>query len=210
VLITAGPTFEAIDPVRGITNHSSGKMGFAIARAAPRPAPGHAGGRPGAPAHAAPRGAHRRASAREMLMPRCCRWRRARRLRGHRGRGRLAAGGGRRAQDQEGRQRPPPLRAGENPDILAAVAACRPGQRPGAWALPPRATTWSATRARSCERKGVPLIVGNLGPATFGRDDNALLLVDAEGEHGTARRHKLSLARELVAEIAAPPAPALR
>ena len=34
VLITAGPTFEAIDPVRGITNASSGKMGFAIARAA--------------------------------------------------------------------------------------------------------------------------------------------------------------------------------
>src|SRR5207344_2893171 len=33
VLITAGPTFEAIDPVRGITNLSSGKMGFAIARA---------------------------------------------------------------------------------------------------------------------------------------------------------------------------------
>src|SRR6059058_3004409 len=34
VLITAGPTFEAIDPVRGITNLSSGKMGYAIARAA--------------------------------------------------------------------------------------------------------------------------------------------------------------------------------
>ena len=34
VLVTAGPTFEAIDPVRGITNLSSGKMGFAIARAA--------------------------------------------------------------------------------------------------------------------------------------------------------------------------------
>ena len=34
VLITAGPTFEPIDPVRGITNLSSGKMGFAIARAA--------------------------------------------------------------------------------------------------------------------------------------------------------------------------------
>ncbi|HEY2979088.1 MAG TPA: bifunctional phosphopantothenoylcysteine decarboxylase/phosphopantothenate--cysteine ligase CoaBC, partial [Burkholderiaceae bacterium] len=33
VLITAGPTFEPIDPVRGITNLSSGKMGFAIARA---------------------------------------------------------------------------------------------------------------------------------------------------------------------------------
>ena len=34
VLITAGPTFEPIDPVRGLTNRSSGKMGFAIARAA--------------------------------------------------------------------------------------------------------------------------------------------------------------------------------
>jgi phosphopantothenoylcysteine decarboxylase/phosphopantothenate--cysteine ligase len=34
VLITAGPTFEPIDPVRGITNRSSGKMGYAVARAA--------------------------------------------------------------------------------------------------------------------------------------------------------------------------------
>ncbi|MFX5494132.1 phosphopantothenoylcysteine decarboxylase, partial [Acinetobacter baumannii] len=34
MLSTAGPTFEAIDPVRGITNRSSGKMGFALARAA--------------------------------------------------------------------------------------------------------------------------------------------------------------------------------
>src|SRR5215472_3623994 len=34
VLLTAGPTFEAIDPVRGVTNLSSGKMGFALAQAA--------------------------------------------------------------------------------------------------------------------------------------------------------------------------------
>ena len=33
VLITAGPTQEAIDPVRYITNHSSGKMGYSLARA---------------------------------------------------------------------------------------------------------------------------------------------------------------------------------
>jgi phosphopantothenoylcysteine decarboxylase/phosphopantothenate--cysteine ligase len=33
VLLTAGPTFEALDPVRGLTNSSSGKMGFALARA---------------------------------------------------------------------------------------------------------------------------------------------------------------------------------
>jgi len=34
VVVTAGPTWEAIDPVRGITNHSSGKMGYAIGNAA--------------------------------------------------------------------------------------------------------------------------------------------------------------------------------
>lgn len=34
VLITAGPTWEALDPVRGFSNHSSGKMGYAVARAA--------------------------------------------------------------------------------------------------------------------------------------------------------------------------------
>ena len=36
VLVTAGPTREALDPVRYITNHSTGKMGYAIARAAAR------------------------------------------------------------------------------------------------------------------------------------------------------------------------------
>jgi phosphopantothenoylcysteine decarboxylase/phosphopantothenate--cysteine ligase len=34
VMVTAGPTWEAIDPVRGLTNHSSGKMGYAVASAA--------------------------------------------------------------------------------------------------------------------------------------------------------------------------------
>jgi phosphopantothenoylcysteine decarboxylase/phosphopantothenate--cysteine ligase len=68
VLVTAGPTFEAIDPVRGITNHSSGKMGFAIAaRRARGGRRGHAGGRAGAPAHAARRARMDVRSAREML-----------------------------------------------------------------------------------------------------------------------------------------------
>ncbi|NBY70489.1 MAG: phosphopantothenate synthase, partial [Betaproteobacteria bacterium] len=52
------------------------------------------------------------------------------------------------------------------------------------------------------ERKGVPLLVGNLGPQTFGQDDNALLLVDAHGSHEMPRASKLELARSLVAEIA--------
>ena len=51
-------------------------------------------------------------------------------------------------------------------------------------------------------RKNVPLIVGNLGPATFGRDDNALVLVDAAGERELAQADKLTLGRQLVQEIA--------
>ena len=53
------------------------------------------------------------------------------------------------------------------------------------------------------ERKQVPLVVGNLGPATFGQDDNALTLVDAAGHRELPRADKLTLARALVAEIAA-------
>ena len=51
-------------------------------------------------------------------------------------------------------------------------------------------------------RKGVPLLVGNLGPATFGQDDNALLLVDDQGTLEMPRNSKQALARMLVAEIA--------
>ena len=51
-------------------------------------------------------------------------------------------------------------------------------------------------------RKGVPLLVANLGPATFGKDDNALLLVDDEGVTELPRASKRSLAQQLVAEIA--------
>ena len=58
-------------------------------------------------------------------------------------------------------------------------------------------------------RKGVPLLVGNIGPATFGQDDNALLLVDAQGHRELPRASKRVLAQQLIAEIAArlPPLP---
>jgi phosphopantothenoylcysteine decarboxylase/phosphopantothenate--cysteine ligase len=61
-----------------------------------------------------------------------------------------------------------------------------------------------ASHAREkLRRKNVPLIVGNIGPATFGRDDNTLLLVDVHGERQLPSADKLSLARELVREISA-------
>jgi phosphopantothenoylcysteine decarboxylase/phosphopantothenate--cysteine ligase len=51
-------------------------------------------------------------------------------------------------------------------------------------------------------RKGVPLMVGNIGPQTFGQDDNALLLIDAQGATELPRNSKIALARQLVAHIA--------
>ena len=51
-------------------------------------------------------------------------------------------------------------------------------------------------------RKGVPLLVGNIGPATFGQDDNALLLIDAQGTLEMPRNSKQALARMLVLDIA--------
>jgi len=51
-------------------------------------------------------------------------------------------------------------------------------------------------------RKDVPLLVGNIGPSTFGQDDNALLLVDAKGAKEMPRDTKTHLAQDLVKEIA--------
>ena len=204
LLVTAGPTFEAIDPVRGITNHSSGKMGFAIARAA-----AEAGARVtlvAGPVHLpTPRHVTRIdvQSAREMfdaVLPLAAQhqvfvataavadWRPAE------------------ATDQkikkDGSGRVPALALTENPDILATVARLPVAQRP--WCVGFAAESHDLVRhaREKLQRKGVPLIVGNIGPATFGRDDNALVLVDAEGERTLEPASKTHLARELVREIA--------
>ena len=183
VLITAGPTFEAIDPVRGITNLSSGKMGFAIARAA-REAGADVTLVAG-PVHLpTPRGVTRIdvKSAREMhdaVLPRAqlgtaCsspppRW---------------PTGARRRCRSAKikkgGSKVPPTFELTENPDILAAVAALP--KPPYCVGFAAESHDLAKHAREKLERKRVPLMVGNLGPATFGRDDNALLLVDAHGE----------------------------
>jgi phosphopantothenoylcysteine decarboxylase/phosphopantothenate--cysteine ligase len=202
VLVTAGPTYEAIDPVRGITNLSSGKMGFAVARAA-----AEAGAAvtlvAGPVALATPAGVTRIdvRSARQMydaVLPLApahdvfiataavADWRPAD------------------AADQKIKkaagQGAPSLALTENPDILAAVAALPKGPYCVGFAAESHDVEVHA-RAK-LERKKVPLIVGNLGPATFGRDDNALLLVDAQGTRALPHADKLTLARQLIAEIA--------
>ncbi|HSI49213.1 MAG TPA: bifunctional phosphopantothenoylcysteine decarboxylase/phosphopantothenate--cysteine ligase CoaBC [Ideonella sp.] len=202
LLITAGPTFEAIDPVRGITNHSSGKMGFAIARAAQE-----AGAEVtliAGPVHLpTPPHVHRIdvQSAQQMLdavLPQAplhdvfvataavADWRPAV-MNEHK-------------IKKDGKKLAPSFELTENPDILAAVA--RLPDKP--WCVGFAAESQDLlTHAREkLLRKNVPLIVGNLGPATFGRDDNTLVLVDATGHRELPAGDKLTLARELVAEIA--------
>ncbi len=202
VLITAGPTFEAIDPVRGITNRSSGKMGFAIARAAQE-----AGAQvtlvAGPVALATPRHVRRVdvQSAQQMhdaVLPLALR---------HDVFVATAAVADWRPQQcdprkikKDGSGAVPAIPMTENPDILATVA--RLPKPPYCVGFAAESHELLANARAKRLRKGVPLIVGNLGPATFGRDDNALLLVDAQGERELPRADKLSLARALVAEIA--------
>lgn len=206
LLITAGPTFEPIDPVRGITNHSSGKMGFAIARAAAE-AGAHVTLVAG-PVHLpTPPGVSRIdvMTAQQMfdaVLPLAGQhdafvataavadWR--------------PANSAEHKIKKDGKKQVPSFELTENPDILAAVASL---------ARPPYCVGFAAesehllAHARAkLQRKRIPLIVGNLGPATFGRDDNSLLLVDAHSERplpadGT-QADKLTLARALMAELA--------
>ena len=88
----------------------------------------------------------------------------------------------------------------ENPDILAAVAALP--QHPYCVGFAAESHDVEQHARAKLEKKNVPLIVGNLGPATFGRDHNALLLVDAAGTRALPHADKLTLARQLVVEIA--------
>ena len=105
---------------------------------------------------------------------------------------------------KEASGQPPALDFVENPDILATIAAL-PQALSGAlycvgFAAESHDLLAHATAKRL--RKNVPLLVGNIGPGTFGQDDNALLLVDSEGATEVPRNSKRALARQLVAEIA--------
>jgi phosphopantothenoylcysteine decarboxylase/phosphopantothenate--cysteine ligase len=209
VLVTAGPTFEAIDPVRGITNHSSGKMGFAVARAA-----AEAGARVtlvAGPVHLpTPRGVRRFdvQSAAQMLaavLPEAplhevfvataavADWRPARTV----------------CQKikKDGSGRVQALELCETDDVLATVAALPLSRRPFCVGFAAETHDLLRHAREKRARKGVPLIVANLGPATFGRDDNTLVLVDERGERELPTADKLTLARLLVDEIAARLAP---
>ena len=201
LLITAGPTYEPIDPVRGITNLSSGKMGYAIARAA------HAAGAEvtlvsGPTALPSPAGVYisKVTTAREMhdavmgniqdqhifiAVAAVADWR-------------VSSMSDQKIKKQV--DATPDLKFEQNPDILAAVAALP---------APPYCVGFAAESENLIEygqakrkKKNIPLLVGNIGPQTFGRDDNELVLFDDSGHQHLPRANKDALAQQLIAEIA--------
>lgn len=206
VLVTAGPTYEAIDPVRGITNLSSGKMGFAIARAA-RQAGADVTLIAGPVSLPTPRGVKRFdvRSARDMHAQ----------VHSQVGQADVfistAAVADWRPDTQaeqkikkDGSGETPKLGFFENPDILASVAQSDRAQQGALFCVGFAAESHDLLQHATAKRirKQVPLLVGNIGPGTFGQDDNALLLVDANGARELPRASKQDLAHDLIADIA--------
>ncbi len=201
VLMTAGPTFEAIDPVRGITNLSSGRMGYAVARAA-RQAGAEVTLVSGPVGLAAPQGVERIAirSALDMHAAVMARADEADIFIGV-----AAVADYRVANAAEHKLKKdtggiPPIELVENPDILAEVAAMKDGPFCVGFAAESRnLEEYAQTKRR---KKNIPLIAGNLIQDGFGGDDNRLVLFDDQGTHPLTPAPKSVLARQLVEHIA--------
>lgn len=202
VLITAGPTFEAIDPVRGITNHSSGKMGYALAHAA-QCAGASVTLISGKTALPTPYGVTRIdvQSADEMLA--ACQnylagqdifiavaavadWKVAH----------VASQKIKKAHADD----VPSLEFVQTPDILATIA-----NSPNA----PYCVGFAAESEHVIEyaqakriKKNIPLMIANQGPATFGSEYNQVSLVTAEGVTTLPNMRKDALAQQLIQAIA--------
>jgi phosphopantothenoylcysteine decarboxylase / phosphopantothenate---cysteine ligase len=203
VLLTAGPTFEPIDPVRGITNLSSGKQGFAIARAC-----WLAGAEvtliAGPSALSNPIGMRtiRVQTAQQMhdavmsevahkpdvfvAVAAVADWR--------------VANASTSKLKKTGNNDLPKLEFTSNPDILATVAHLP--NPPYCIGFAAESEDLLANGQAKRLRKGVPLLVANIGHKTFGQDENELLLIDANGHTHLPRANKTELASLLVQEIA--------
>lgn len=202
-VVTAGPTFEPIDPVRGLTNRSSGKQGYAIAAAL-----AELGCDvtlvSGPTALGAPVGVSRIdvESALEMqkatqdalpadiavLSAAVADWRVD-----------TVAG----AKIKKAPGGPPTLSLVENPDILAGLS--RPGPNRSRLVIGFAAETQDleANARAKLSRKGCDWIVGNdVSDEVFGSDGNAVLLVTASGVESWPRQSKTAIARRLAARIA--------
>lgn len=201
VLITAGPTEEPVDPVRVLTNASSGKMGYAVARAAQE-----AGAEvtlvSGPVALATPPGVSRVnvRTALEMFEAvkkgaRACDVFIA-----------VAAVADYRVKNpssqkiKKGDGKDLSLELEENPDILAWVASLPKPPFCVGFAAESEKLAQHAREKRA--KKQLPLIAANLAQEALGADDNTITLYDDRGEHALGRGPKLLLARMLLEHIA--------
>jgi phosphopantothenoylcysteine decarboxylase/phosphopantothenate--cysteine ligase len=207
VLITAGPTFEAIDPVRGITNLSSGKMGFAVAQAAIE-AGAHVHLIAGPCNLATPLMSTGRilrtnvTSGQEMsqavmassncdvffAVAAVADWTIANRAKQKIKR-----------QEKTGLD----LQFRSNPDILLEMAKiAKRKSKPYCVGFAAETDHLGKHCKEKRVRKGIPMIVGNIGPTTFGLDTNEILVVDEKGSKNLGRASKLDLARRLITIVA--------
>jgi len=202
VLITAGPTYEPIDPVRGITNLSSGKMGYAIAQAA-----FEAGAAvqliSGPTALPTPYGCLRHTvqtaqQMRDAVLAQIAKqdifisvaavadWRVSN------------VSKQKLKKNQAGDL--PTLTFEQNPDILAEVSALAKPPYCVGFAAESENLIENATKKRL--KKNVPLLVGNIAQNAFGQDQSELILFDDKGHDTLSLMDKISLARQLINEIA--------
>jgi phosphopantothenoylcysteine decarboxylase / phosphopantothenate---cysteine ligase len=202
ILLTAGPTFEPIDPVRGITNLSSGKMGYAIARAA-RETGADVTLVSGPTALPTPYGVHRinvqtaqqmhdvvmsHATGQDVFIAvaAVADWR--------------VGNASEQKLKKKGDSDIPQLQFEQNPDILASVAALP--NKPYCVGFAAESENLLQYGEEKRKKKNIPLLVGNIGHHTFGKDENELVLFDDQGNKHLPRADKLNLARQLIAEIA--------
>jgi phosphopantothenoylcysteine decarboxylase/phosphopantothenate--cysteine ligase len=201
VVVTAGPTSEPIDPVRAITNSSSGKMGYAVARAA------HEAGAQvtlisGPTALDAPTGVDRLDVRTAQQMFDAVK----KAVAGADVFVSVAAVADYRvvnASDQKikkGASKGMTIELAENPDILGYVAGLAKPPFCVGFAAETEALAGNAREKRA--RKKVPLLAANLAQSALGADDNEITLFDDAGEHPLGRGPKLEQARKLVAHVA--------
>jgi phosphopantothenoylcysteine decarboxylase/phosphopantothenate--cysteine ligase len=200
VLVTAGPTEEPIDPVRVITNTSSGKMGYAVARAA-REAGAEVTLVSGPVALATPPGVTRVdvRTAEEMFeavkkaAKSCDVFVSVAAVADYRVKNRAA-------QKLKKGNGGVSLELEENPDILAWVAALPKPPFCVGFAAESEQLARHAREKRA--KKNIPLIAANLAQDALGKDENSITLYDERGEHPLGRGAKLDLARKLLEHVA--------
>lgn len=201
VLVSAGPTQEPIDPVRVITNLSSGKMGYAVARAAQE-----AGAEvtlvsgpvalrtPAGVSRIDVRTAEEMSRAVQQAAPRSDVFISVAAVSDYR----VKAPSAQKIKKANGRELR--LELTENPDILAQVAAMK--NAPFCVGFAAESEDLAQHAKDKLKRKNIPLIAANLAPEALGADENAIKLYDERGEHDLGRGSKLELARKLVAHVA--------